>query len=447
MPQNPKKELSTFSAMMIAVLSLGLFAGGAALMVKTGVVSADPFAFVLGEHDEDDDDEDENKGDDDDNDGKDEDDDRDDKDDDDEKDDDGKDEDDDRDDESEKLSARGGDSDSDEDGKEDDEDEVKDEDEDEDENEEDEDRLKDLMEKIAESEEEIFEKQREGVDATVALARIASAKGTLDAYKAAVAAGNFGEADRLAREIKKLSHFAVEEDLHDAKKAGERLKQAQEKIAKAKAKIALLAAAGGSTGSLVELLAGAEAKVTAGNALLSSADFMSAENLFKEAKNIANRVKDMAENALYAIGGSDDDFDDDHEEFSEEVSDDLDDIAEIEEDDDRVKTIKQIVSKQKASGLAVAASVQLAQERSALAKFFLGSDDLSLGSIQAKIAENAANAAALRALAQSSGDADIQALLTAAAERIESENVKLQAFVGAQADSNGLFGWLVDLFV
>ena len=430
MAQDSKKHLSPLSAMLVAMLSLGLFTGGTALMVKTGVVSAAPFAFVLGDEDED---EDEDKDDD-----------KDSKDEDDEKDDDGKDEDDDRDDESEKLSGRGGDSESDEDGKDEDEEDGM---EDEDENEDGDDGLKDLMEKVAESEKEIFEKQREGVDATAALARIASAKGVLEAYKAAVAAGNFGEADRLAREIKKLSHFAVEEDLHDAKKSSERLKQAQEKIAKAKAKIALLAAAGGSTGGLVELLAGAEAKVAAGNALLPSGDFMNAESLFKEAKSIANRVKDMAENALYAIGGSDDDFDDDHEEFSEEVSDELDDIAEIEEDDDRVNAIKAIVSKQKASGLAVAASVQLAQERSALAKFFLGSDDLSLGSIQAKIAENAANAAALRALAQSSGDADIQELLTEQAERIESENVKLQAFVGAQADSNGLFGWLVDLFV
>lgn len=440
MAQASKRHLSPFSAMLIAVLSLGLFTGGTALMVNTGVVSASPFAFVLGDDDEDKDDEDK----DDEKDDEDKDDDKDGKDEDDEKDDDGKDEDDDRD-ESKQLSGRGGDSDSDEDGKEDDEDGM--EEEDENENEEGDDHLKDLMEKVVESEKEIFEKQREGVDATAALARIASARGVLDAYKAAVAAGNFGEADRLAREIKKLSHFAVEEDLHDAKKSSERLKDAQEKIAKAKAKIALLAAAGGSTGGLVELLAGAEAKIAAGNALLPSGDFMSAESLFKEAKSIANRVKGMAENALYAIGGNDDDFDDDHEEFSEEVSDELDDIAEIEEDDDRVNAIKAIVSKQKASGLAVAASVQLAQERSALAKFFLGSDDLSLGSINAKIAENAANAAGLRALAQSSGDADIQELLTEQAERIESENVKLRAFVGAQADSNGLFGWLVDLFV
>lgn len=449
MAQGSKKQLSSFSVMMVAILSLGLFTGGTALMVRTGVVSAAPFGFVLGDDDEDedkDDDEGEDKDDEDD----------------------GKDEDEDKDDdekdvkkaakkaaekERERLkkqsekssgSGQGGD----DDGKDEDEDEdenemdddLKDEDEDED------DDLKDLMEKITESEKEIFEKQGEGTDAAIALSRIASARTTLDAYKAAVAAGNSEEADRLARDIKKLAHFAVEEDLHDAKKSSERLKQAQEKVAKAKAKIALLAAAGGSTENLATLLAGAEAKIVAGNALVSSGDFMGAENLFKEAKSVANRVKDLAESALYALGGSDDDFDDDHEEFAEELSDDLDDIAEIESDETRVKAIKEVVSKQKASGLAVASAVQLAQGRSALAKFFLGADDGSLESIMAKIAENTQSAQALRVLAQSSGDTDIQTLLVEQAERIETENTKLQGFVAAQTDSNGLFGWLADLF-
>ena len=447
MAQDSKKRLSSFSVMMVAVLSLGLFAGGTALMVRAGVVSAAPFAFVLGDDDED---EDEDKDEDEDED----------KDDDDDKDDDGKDEDEDDDEKDAKKTAekererlkkqsekssgsgQGGD----DDGKDEDEDEDENEMDDDGKDEDEDDDLNDLMEKIAESEKEIFEKQGEGTDATTALSRIASAKTTLDAYKAAVAAGNSEEADRLAREIKKLAHFAVEEDLHDAKKSSERLKQAQEKVAKAKAKIALLAAAGGSTESLTMLLAGAEAKIAAGNALVSSGDFMGAENLFKEAKSIANRVKDTAENALHVLGGSDDDFDDDHEEFARELSDDLDDIAEIESDDNRVKAIKEVVSKQKASGLAVASAVQLAQGRSTLAKFFLGADDGSLESIMAKIAENTQNAAALRVLAQSSGDADIQALLVEQAGRIESENTKLQGFVAAQADSNGLFGWLVDLF-
>ncbi len=442
MAQDSKKQLSSVSSLLIAILSLGLFAGGTAIMVKAGVVSSAPFAFVLGEDDEDDGkddddekDEDEDKDDEDDN-----------KDEDEDKDDDGKDEGDDRDDESEKLSGRGGD-DSDEDNKDDgkeDEDGVEEESENEDE--EGDDRLKDLMEKVAESEKEIAEKQQEGVDAAAALSRIALAKGVLEAYKAAVAAGNFEEADRLAREIKKLSHFAVEEDLHDSKKAGERLRQAQEKIVKAKAKLALLAAIGGSTASLSTLLAEAEAKLASGNAALSSGDFMGAENLFKEAKNVASKVKDAAENALYALGGSDDEFDDDYEDFSEEVSDDLDEIAGIEGDDKRVKKIKEIAMRQKQAGLETATAVQLAQQRSALARFFLGADDDSLTSISAKIAENTKNALALRALAASSTDADLQVLLIQQAERIEAENMKLQGFVAAQADSNGLFGWLVDLF-
>lgn len=448
MAQDSKKRLSSFSVMMVAILSLGLFTGGTALMVRAGVVSAAPFAFVLGDDDEDED-EDEDKDDDEDKDA------------DDDKDDDGKDEDEDKDKDAKKTaekererlkkqsekssgSGQGGDDDGKDEDEDEDENEMDDDGKDEDEDEDDD--LKDLMEKIAESEKEIFEKQGEGTDATTALSRIASAKTTLDAYKAAVAAGNSEEADRLAREIKKLAHFAVEEDLHDAKKSSERLKQAQEKVTKAKTKIALLAAAGGSTESLAMLLAGAEAKIAAGNALVSFGDFMGAENLFKEAKSIANRVKDMAESALYSLGGSDDDFDDDHEEFAEELSDDLDDIAGIESDDNRVKAIKEVVSKQKASGLAVASAVQLAQGRSALAKFFLGADDGSLESIVAKIAENTQNAQALRILAQSSGDADIQVLLVEQAGRIEAENTKLQGFVAAQADSNGLFGWLADLF-
>lgn len=450
MAQDSKNHLSPVSALLVAILSLGLFSGGTALMVKAGVVSSAPFAFVLGDDDEDEEDDDSGKEDDEDKD----------------------DEDDDKD--KEKLkkeeekrkkeaekererlkeqsklstaSGQGGnDDDMDEDGKEDDEDEDEMGDDGKDEDGDGDDDLKDLMEKIAESEKEIFEKQGEGTDATTALLRVASARTALDAYKAAIAAGNLEEAERLAREVKKLSHFAVEEDLHDAKKATERLKQAQEKIGKAQSKLALLAAAGGSTESLSTLLAGAQERVATGNALVSAGDFMGAENLFKEAKGIANRVKDAAESALYALGGSDDDFDDDHEEFAEELSDDLDDIAEIESDDNRVKAIKRIVSQQKASGLAVASAVQLAQGRSALAKFFLGADDGSLESITAKIAENTQNAQALRVLARSSGDADIQELLGEQAERIEAENAKLQAFVTAQSDSNGIFGWLADLF-
>lgn len=444
----PEKRLSSATSLLVAVLSLGLFGGGTALMVKAGVVSSSPLAFVLGDEDEDeekDDDKDETAE--------------------------NKDKDKvskesekkklERERESEKKkyeqereSAKkklerereslkyGAGRNSDDELN----DEKNNEDEEEGDENEDGDDFGDLMKKVSESEKEIFEKQHEGVDATAALSRVGAARTTLDAYKAAIAAGNMEEAEKLAREIKKLARFAVEEDLHDAKKSGEQLKQAQEKIAKAKAKLALLAGAGGSTESFVALLAGAEAMVAEGNAALSSGDFMKAGNLFKEAKGIANRVKDMAENALYALGGSDDDFDDDHSEFAREVSDDLDDIAEIESDDDRVKNIRRIAMEQKQSGSEVATAVQLVRERSALAKFLFGSDDMSLATIEAKIAENSQNALALRTLAQSSGDADIQALLVAQAERIEIENEKIRSFSTAQADSNGVFGWLIDLF-
>ena len=172
-----------------------------------------------------------------------------------------------------------------------------------------------LNEKIAEAEKEILQKQAEGVNVTTALARLAAAKAQVASVNGAFDSNDLETAKNLSQDVKKLAHFAVNEDLHTAKEVAEKVSKVSERIVQTERKIAQLESLGGDGNqfnkslsevkSYLVLLQGPSATSGPDYAMLES----SLETLEKRVKVIRNNV----EESLFALGESDHNFKSDYD--------------------------------------------------------------------------------------------------------------------------------------
>jgi archaellum component FlaC len=307
--------------------------------------------------------------------------------------------------------------------------------------------LNKLYEKLAEIEKDILEKQAEGVDVTAALARIASVRAVIGSVKGAFDVNNIDEVKRLAKEARKLTHFAKEEDLHDAKEVSEDAAKVSKRITQAYGKIALFEGVGGDGKTFKASLAAFEADLATLRAAISSGGYdpetmsESLEMLEKKVKSLKNSI----EGSIYALGGTDSELDDDFEDESEDIAEHLNDVADI-EDDSVGRAIRRIADDHKDAAKKVSEAVKDVDKRNPVLQTLFGASAGDLNDLEQEIAANKARTAALLRAANAIEDADVKAILLDQVAVLQAQAAKLEMFVGGQRDRLSVFGWLFNLF-
>jgi hypothetical protein len=303
--------------------------------------------------------------------------------------------------------------------------------------------LEKLQEKITEAEKEILEKQSEGVDVTEALNRLTLAKSTLALVGSAFDAGDLEEVNRLAKETRKLEHFARENDLQDAGKIAEGIRKVAKRIAQVEEKLTKLQALGGETGSFETMLAEAKKMFDDAKVLINNGG-TDAISGFAQLDNTERRVKSIkhsVENAIFALGGEDDSFDDDHRSEVGEFVKGLNEVADIEEGGIG-KQVRTVARAQRLSSDKVVSLMDDVKTRDGMVRFLFGPREDALNGIQEEIAANNARVTILNKVIAQIDDADIKAMLSKQVATLEQETANLTAFVNGELDKSTLLAWL-----
>lgn len=302
--------------------------------------------------------------------------------------------------------------------------------------------LSKLQKEIAKAEKEILEKQAEGVDVTAALARLALAKATIGSVGSAFDANNLEEAKRLAKEAKKLAHFAREDDLHDAKEIAEDIAKVAKRIAQVRRKIAELKALGGEIGSFETMLSEAEKMFADAKTLISNGgtDAISGFAQLEITERRVKSIKHSVENAIFALGGEDDEFDDDHRSEVAEFVKGLHEVADIEEGGIG-KQVRIVARAQQLSADKTASLINDVKGRSALIRFLIGPKSDDLDEIQEEISANNDRITILNSVIGKIDDADIKAILSEQVATLEQETANLTAFVNGELNKSTLLAW------
>lgn len=345
----------------------------------------------------------------------------------------------------------------DDDGKDEDEDEDKDDDSvsgrDDDDMDDDNDMYKDraktlskLEKELAEAEEDILEKQAEGVDVTAALARLAEAKA-----KAATVGGVFDSNDldaakQLSKEVKKLAHFASHDDLHDAKEIAKDVADVAKRISQTNGKIALLEAVGGDSSPFKSTLASYESDLAALKATISAGgyDLGMMEDSLETLERKIKRLKSSIEGAIYALGGTDSELDDDLEDESDDIAERLNDVAGI-EDDSVGRAIRFIADDHKDATKKIGEAVKEVDKRNPVLQALFGASDADLNSLEQEIAANKTRTESLLKAVEAVEDQDMKSIILDQVEVLKEQTAKLQNFVGGQRNRLSLLGWFFNI--
>jgi len=304
-----------------------------------------------------------------------------------------------------------------------------------------------LNEKLTEAEKEILEKQAEGVDVTAALARLAEAKAKLAKVGTAFDANDLESAKDLAQEVSKLTHFAKEKDLHDAKEVAEDVAKISKRIVQAYGKIALLEAVGGDGSKAKEALVSFEADLATLKATIATGGYDGAvmEKSLETLERKVKAVKGSIEGAIYALGGTDGQYDDDYENETEDVVDNLRDVADI-EDDNIGQAVRRMAQDQEDSAKKVGEVVSKIDDRNVVAQTLLGASEKDLSALEQEIADNKARALTLTQVAETMTDPDIKTILMDQVAVLNGQTAKLETFINGQRDRLSVFGWFFHLF-
>lgn len=306
--------------------------------------------------------------------------------------------------------------------------------------------LSKLEKELMETEKDILEKQAEGVDVTAALARLAEAKAKLTAVGGAFDANDLESAKDLAQEVKKLAHFAKEEDLHDAKEAAEDVSKIAKRITQAYGKIALLEAVGGDGSAFREKLATYETDFAALKATVATGGYDAAlmEKSLESLERKIKSVKSSVEGAIYAFGGTDSELDDDLENESDDLAEHLNDVADI-EDDGVGQALRGIADDHRNATKRMGEVVNNIDTRNPVLQSLFGASSSDLSALEQEIAASNNRAEALVQAANVVEDAEVKSILVAQIETLKEQTIKLQNFVDGQRDRLSLFGWLFKL--
>lgn len=306
--------------------------------------------------------------------------------------------------------------------------------------------LSKLEKELMETEKDILEKQAEGVDVTAALARLAEAKAKLTAVGGAFDSNDLEAAKALSKEVKKLAHFAKEEDLHDAKEVAEDVSKITKRIAQAYGKITLLEAVGGDGSAFRTALATYEADFAALKATIAAGGYDGAlmEKSLEMLERKVKLVKSSVEGAIYALGGTDSRLDDDIKDESDDIAEHLNDIADIEDDNVGV-AIRGIADDHRAATSKMGEVVSHIDSRNPVLQTLFGADGDDLNALEQEIAASTNRTEALTQAANAVEDAEVKSILLAQIETLKEQTLKLQNFVDGQRDRLSLFGWLFKL--
>jgi len=301
-----------------------------------------------------------------------------------------------------------------------------------------------LQEEIAKARENILEKRVEGADVTAALARLALAEASIAQVGSSFDANNFEAAKELAKEIKKEAHF-TEKDLEFTKKSAEAIAEVSKKLTKASQKIVILESLGGDASAFKAQLS----TLRADFAILQASDIVTRE-AFKAVKKKAERLKNLVEQSIFALGGSDgdDDLFADHEEDSDDLEDDLNDVAEIEDGDENgiAQEVKKIAREHRSSTAVIATSLGDIKNRSGFIKTVFGPDFNALESLTAQTTAMMTRADALMIVSTQVTDPDVKQILVDRAAVLRSEASKLSAYVASEGNQFSIFGKFLSFF-
>ncbi len=304
-----------------------------------------------------------------------------------------------------------------------------------------------LNEKIAEAEKEILAKQAEGIDVTAALARLAMAKESFTSVNGAFDSNDLEAAKNFSRDVKKLAHFAVNEDLHTAKKTAEKISKVSERILQTESKIAQLESLGGDGSQFTKSLSGVKSDL----ALLEQSAGTSGTNLGALESSLealakrAKMIKNSVEGSLFALGGSDDNFKSDYENEAEDIVKHLKDVAEI-EDDNVGKTVLGLARDQENSAKKVSRTVANMDERNKVLQLLFGTNKSDISTLEGEIAANKKRSEVLTQAANVMEDQDLKKILLDQVTTLEQETSKLESFVSGQNSRSSAFGWFFNLF-
>lgn len=306
--------------------------------------------------------------------------------------------------------------------------------------------LSKLEKELAEAEEEILEKQAEGVDVTAALARLAEAKAKAATVGGAFDSNDLEAAKQLSKEVKKLAHFARNDDLHDAKEIAEDVAKVAKRISQTNGKIALLEAVGGDGSSFKSTLATYESDLAALKATISAGgyDLEMMEDSLETLERKIKRLKSSVEGAIYALGGTDSELDDDLEDESDDIAEHLNDVADI-EDDSVGRAIRYIADDHKDATKKIGEAVKEVDKRNPVLQALFGASDADLNNLELEIAANKARTESLVKAAEAVEDQDMKSILLDQVEVLKAQTIKLQNFVGGQRDRLSLLGWFFNI--
>jgi hypothetical protein len=304
--------------------------------------------------------------------------------------------------------------------------------------------LEKLNEELAKAEEDILKQQAKGANVSVQLAALAAYKDQLNAVGGSFDANNLDAAKALAKQIKKEAHF-LKKDAQDAEKVAKEMADVLKRFAKAEAKVAELEALGGDVTSLKNQLSVLRSDYAVLQSTIDSAPGTISRETVKALGKKVQRVKSLAESAIFALGGDDDgELAADHEDESDDIAEHLMDVAEVEDGDhtDVATKVRTVATSQKLAAQTVKTSLQNFERRSKVTKFFLGADQTASAQLTAEVNAMQSRAATLETSAAALTDPDMKQILLDQAAALKSEATKLATYLNSQNSDFSLFGWL-----
>lgn len=301
-----------------------------------------------------------------------------------------------------------------------------------------------LNERLSDAEKYLLEKQAEGIDVTVALANLNLAKAKLAEVGTAFTASDFEMAKKLSKEIKKEALFS-EKDLEFKKEMTKSVAEVMKKFTKVEKKIASLVALGGDATTFNTQLASLRADFD----ILQTSSLVTRDAM-KAFEKKADRLKNLVERAIFALGGTeeDDDLYADHEEDADDLDEDLSDVAEIEDGDDNgiAKELKSIAAAHKKSSKEVKKNLEDIQNRGTVARVLFGSDFNAVNGLSQQTTAMNTRADALVSASEQIADPDVKQILIDRAAALRSEATKLQAYLTAESNQFSILGKFLSLF-
>ncbi len=305
--------------------------------------------------------------------------------------------------------------------------------------------LSHLNGRLDETEKKLLEQQAKGVDVSSALARLATARASVDQVGASMDASNPEQAKILAEQIKKEAHFA-ERDVHDAKQVAEEAGHVMQRFGQVNEKLAKLNAMGVDTSAFKTQLTSLQSDF---KTIRSATPGTVSRDTVKAFEDKVKNLKRLMEQSLFAHGDTDgSELGDDHKEHAMELEDDLNEVADIEDGTSNsvAATARRVASEHKMGTVAVEDSLKAIQSRTGFAKTLFGPDFTAIDKLKTQTVAMNDRATALESAAASVTDPDIRKILTDQVAALRGEVATLQSFATAEDNQSSILGSILRLF-